>query len=569
LKHIPTKEQNINYIIMRFPITGGANSLATIAVLTVLAAIPGVLISAENSTFTPFTEVELMLMRAFDWCHGKDVYLIHWINKSNDTWQATIKDGARFAPERNEEGKIADLDGFVKDRLEALPAVVVDEALPSLIIEDFCVGVENSTTEECIFDFGELQQRWKIFIRLPKRVFNLFVSLLFVILLLAGTPGPLQWALQDGIAGISPSITDSVPPEISSWEREDQMTVVFVPASNSYENAKEITSNDPKAEEPELASLKVRGNTSRKSPKKQFQLKLPEATEMIPGGSVAKKWVISAYPSDYTYIENPIVFETYRKMGELQKEHGNWPEEGSIEDLATQAWAPRSMPVNFIFQGRYIGLYYIMDKVDLDDRIWIPPEPQDDEDNNNGNETTALSLRQMPMAIDGMTLPMGSYLLEYDWSERNKKFANPDRVISDEENEFYLPNRPEGASELYVDGVVSFYSVLEPLLCTFAHSRISKFHSLSVCPFLFLRKRGFDNIHAWVIGGPDDKTFAANEEDEDIALLQRSEEPVVMGLIPCPADFGSILLLTSLPIVLLGIPYIQTKTASYYNWTSG
>jgi hypothetical protein len=70
-----------------------------------------------------------------------------------------------------------------------------------------------------------------------------------------------------------------------NWERED-MTVVYVPASDSSDDAKELTKS---TSQDDLARLKTRGNSSRQAPKKQYSLKLPNKEILIPGGAEAKK----------------------------------------------------------------------------------------------------------------------------------------------------------------------------------------------------------------------------------------------------------------------------------------
>ena len=173
------------------------------------------------------------------------------------------------------------------------------------------------------------------------------------------------------------------------------MTIVYVPASDTSNGAEELTNQSS------LARLKTRGtfrkierekkktigkkcnclkflplpflhlakqctgiltgNSSKSNPKKQYSLKLPNKKEFIPGGAEAKRWILSAYQLDRTYIKNKLAYDMYRKFGELQKTFSTtWPTEGSNEDLLARAFSPRSQMVNLIFQGRYAGIFYLM-----------------------------------------------------------------------------------------------------------------------------------------------------------------------------------------------------------------
>ena len=137
------------------------------------------------------------------------------------------------------------------------------------------------------------------------------------------------------------------PTSIMNWERDD-LTFVYVPLSDDSKDAKELTSMIS-PQNSKLANLHTRGNSSRRNRKKQFALKLPKSETLIPGGAKAKKWVLSAYSADKSYIENKLVYDMYRRFGELQREFSDtWPREGSIEDLSARAYAPRSQMVNLV-----------------------------------------------------------------------------------------------------------------------------------------------------------------------------------------------------------------------------
>ena len=242
--------------------------------------------------------------------------------------------------------------------------------------------------------------------------------------------------LNEGVLGTSP------PPSITDWERDD-MTFVYVPPvsdDTSSSGAREFTSSSGRRN---LAELHTRGNSSRKARKKQFALKLPTPETLIPGGAKAKKWVLSAYTMDKSYIDNKLVYDMYIKFGELQREFSDtWPKEGSVEDLSARAYAPRTQMVNLIFQGRYAGIYYLMDKIEQGKgRVWLP------------KAKASKSLAPDPTEVDGVKLPQDSYLLRRDWA----KVAVPERL--------YVPNfRPSSDAVFDPESTVCVMNLLDPIV---------------------------------------------------------------------------------------------------------
>lgn len=411
--------------------------LSFLLLLLCVIAVRDLVVGDDTSSNNNYTDDEILKMHSLDWCVGDDDNPIQWVNKDADAVTAKIAAGARPAPPRNENGQIDDLDGFVQDRLLTLPQEAINDNLPTMIIENDCASVTTSS-DECIFDY-------------------------------AATPAPLLWPNNGQVP--------ASPVSIVNWERED-MTVVYVPASDSSDDAKELTKS---TSQDDLARLKTRGNSSRQNPKKQYSLKLPNKVILIPGGAEAKKWVLSAYTADKSFIENKLVFDMYTKFGELQKKFSDtWPEEGSDEDLLTRAYAPQSQMINLIFQGRYTGIYYLMDKVEEQEgRVWLPKEASD------------------PKKVDDIQLPTGNYLLSRDWNAATKASLNPFRysdsagLVLDLNETLIVPNFRNSTDDLY----------------EYINSH-------------FLNVTNVESPMGWSIESPDDKSFANTEADEDIALLE-------------------------------------------------
>jgi len=365
----------------------------------------------------------------FDWCTGGEA--IAWVDPAKEAVTEKIAAGAKLAPIRGEDGKIEDLKAFVNDRLIAVPQDALMESLPTLIIENECATVVEAT-DNCEFDS-------------------------------AGTPAPHNFGIEEGLG------------DFSFWEVEKSFTVVYVPAPNTGEDESELTNTKKKKN---LASLKVRGNSSRADPKKQFQIKFKDDLALIPNTPPAKKWILSAklasWQPDKTYVGNPAVFSSYRRYGELQKKFSeSWPKEGSIEDFASRAWSPNTLPVNFVFQGRFVGVYNIMEKVEVLEnggRVWIP------------DEATNLEFNE----IEGLKIPQGNYFLEQD--------AKHAAGVEYFEQGFQFPTHP--------DWIANNYPNFWP----------PQFHDL---PYM--------SIPVFSIGYPDDETFLEynqDSENEDVSALR-------------------------------------------------
>jgi len=297
---------------------------------------------------------------------------------------------------------------------------------------------------------------------------RMLLFILFVIIWLAGTPAPHKFSIEKGFY------------DASFWEVEKSFTVVYVPASNTGEDEIELT-NAKKSKY--LASLKVRGNSSRNAPKKQFQIKFKDPLALIPNTPPAKKWILSAklasWQPDKTYVGNPAVFSSYRRYGELQKKFSkSWPEEDSVEDFASRAWSPNTLPVNLVFQGRFVGVYNIMEKVEVlkhGGRVWMPDEvttPEMDE-------------------IEGFKIPQGNYFLEQD----TKLAAGVDYF----EQGFQFPAHPEWVSQ-HIPSVIA-----------------------AITGNKKLAKLPYASIPVLTIAYPDDVTFLEYNEDsesKDVSALR-------------------------------------------------
>lgn len=132
----------------------------------------------------------------------------------------------------------------------------------------------------------------------------------------------------------------------------------------------------------ESAQMKGRGNTTWNFPKKPYALKLDKKAEVL-GMPKHKRWCLLANWLDRTNMRNEIAFEIGRRLSGLE-------------------WTPSGKFVDVVFNGKFVGNYYVCEQIKVDkNRVNIDEMSEND--------------------IDGEALS-GGYLLELDanYDEVNK-----------------------------------------------------------------------------------------------------------------------------------------------------
>lgn len=99
----------------------------------------------------------------------------------------------------------------------------------------------------------------------------------------------------------------------------------------------------PESEVMEL-TIRGRGNESWRHPKKPYAIKFNEKQSIL-GMPKAKKWVMLANYRDRTLIRNAVAFELARKT--------------------SLAWTPSGKFVDVFLNGKFIGNYYICEKIEV------------------------------------------------------------------------------------------------------------------------------------------------------------------------------------------------------------
>ncbi|MBQ8652743.1 MAG: CotH kinase family protein [Alistipes sp.] len=153
-------------------------------------------------------------------------------------------------------------------------------------------------------------------------------------------------------------------PKDSDWSMEDGDSFMIYNADGTSalkdKNGAEVT-------EPVLASTRVRGNVSQQMPKKPFAVKLDKKHAVL-DMPAHKRWVLLANWKDRTLMRNEVAFEIAKAFKTA------YPNDG-------MAWNPSGQHVELVYNGVYVGNYYLCEQIKIDGNRLDINEPYDAEDN--------------------------------------------------------------------------------------------------------------------------------------------------------------------------------------------
>lgn len=167
-------------------------------------------------------------------------------------------------------------------------------------------------------------------------------------------------------------------------------------------------------------TLKGRGNSTYRFPKKAFNIKFAEKQKLL-GMKKAKKWVFLANYRDPTLLRNDLTLYIGRLADGLE-------------------WTPKGEFVDVVFNGNYVGNYYLCEKININKQ------------HVNIDEMTASDIQG-----DALT---GGYLLQFDSSYdevnkfKTKKCKLPVGILSPDNEEC----QPE-----HIEYITNFLDTIETL----------------------------------------------------------------------------------------------------------
>lgn len=157
-------------------------------------------------------------------------------------------------------------------------------------------------------------------------------------------------------------------PKDADWSMEegDSFMVYNADGTSALTDKNGAVVNDPV-----LSSTRLRGNVTQQMPKKPFAIKLDKKHGVL-DMPAHKRWVLLANWKDRTLMRNEVAFG----IADVFKR--TFPNDG-------MAWNPSGQHVELVYNGVYVGNYYLCEHVKIDgDRLDIN-DPYDKDDAYSGN----------------------------------------------------------------------------------------------------------------------------------------------------------------------------------------
>ena len=154
-------------------------------------------------------------------------------------------------------------------------------------------------------------------------------------------------------------------PKDSDWGMEEGVDSFMIYNADGTSALKDKSGNV--VTEPILASTRVRGNVSQQMPKKPFAVKLDKKHSVL-DMPAHKRWVLLANWKDRTLMRNELAFEIAKAF------KTTYPTDG-------MAWNPSGQHVELVYNGVYVGNYYLCEQIKIDGNRLDINEPYDAEDN--------------------------------------------------------------------------------------------------------------------------------------------------------------------------------------------
>ena len=201
-----------------------------------------------------------------------------------------------------------------------------------------------------------------------------------------------------------------------------------------------------------LTQIKGRGNSTWKSDKKPYQIKLSTKTDLLQTGSEdneTKTWVLLANYADLTVMRNTLIYNLGRELG--------------MEFCTENHW------INLYYDGEYRGCYLLSEKVEIDSgRVDITDLEELNEDANEGVdfeelpvETGKTSNGATYLYCASMNSPediTGGYLLEMEIYTRVEAEVC---YFTTSRGQNVVVKSPEYASKEEMDYIASLYQEWE------------------------------------------------------------------------------------------------------------
>lgn len=157
-------------------------------------------------------------------------------------------------------------------------------------------------------------------------------------------------------------------PKDADWSMEDGDSFMVYNADGT---SALTDKNGAVVADPVLSSTRLRGNVTQQMPKKPFAIKLDKKHGVL-DMPAHKRWVLLANWKDRTLMRNEVAFG----IADVFKR--TFPNDG-------MAWNPSGQHVELVYNGVYVGNYYLCEHVKIDGNRLDINDPYDPDDGYTGN----------------------------------------------------------------------------------------------------------------------------------------------------------------------------------------
>ena len=157
-------------------------------------------------------------------------------------------------------------------------------------------------------------------------------------------------------------------PKDADWSMEDGDSFMVYNADGT---SALTDKNGAVVADPVLSSTRLRGNVTQQMPKKPFAIKLDKKHGVL-DMPAHKRWVLLANWKDRTLMRNEVAFG----IADVFKR--TFPNDG-------MAWNPSGQHVELVYNGVYVGNYYLCEHVKIDGNRLDINDPYDPDDGYSGN----------------------------------------------------------------------------------------------------------------------------------------------------------------------------------------
>ena len=293
-----------------------------------------------------------------------------------------------------------------------------------------------------------------------------------------------------------------------SKENRDKQSVINIcdaTGKNIYSDSENNT----------VSEIKTRGNATAGYEKKPYQIKLGKKTDLF-GMGKAKTWILLANYIDASFIKNSVAYELAGRLG--------------------FDFTPETKQVNLYIDGRYMGLYCLAEKVQINKQRINITDLEDETDKLNPTSASGrvVTVHQGKFIdnsaivrysyVAGVKNPediTGGYLIELDYL-----YAGRERCkFTTKQGNTYVVKSPENASKEQVEYIAklmgdmedalysdtgynylgkhySEYCDVDSMLKVYAVNEITKNWDSYVGSTFFHKDRDKDGKTALIYGGP-------------------------------------------------------------------